>query len=77
MTSVKKFDYQKEIKDSLKDGSIITISTIALFYLLKSTFKVSPPTASLNVNDMLKLAGGICTSVLVKDYMMYKKYIDE
>ena len=56
MTSVKKFDYQKEIKDSLKDGSIITISTILIFYLLKNTFKVSPPTASLNVDDMLKLA---------------------
>ena len=78
MTSVKKkFNYQKEIMDSLKDGSIITITTISLFYLLKGTFKVSPPTASLNVNDMLKLSVGICTSVLVKDYMVYKKYIDE
>ena len=77
MSSVKKFDYQKEIMDSLKDGSIITISTIALFYLLKNTLKVSPPTASLNVNDMLKLAAGICTGTLIKDYMVYKKYIDE
>ena len=75
--SIKPFNYQKEIKDSLKDGSIITISTIALFYLLKSAFKVSPPSTSLNMNDMLKLAAGICTGALVKDYMVYKKYIDE
>ena len=81
MTSVKKFDYQKEIKkeivDSLKDGSIITISTITLFYLLKTILKVSPPSASLNPNDMLKLTGGICVGTLVKDYLVYKKYIDE
>ena len=75
--SVKKFDYQKEIKDSLKDGSIITIATITLFYLLKTTLKVSPPTASLNMNDMGKLASGICAGVLIKDYLVYKKYIDE
>ena len=75
--SIKPFNYKKEIMDSLKDGSIITISTIALFYLLKSTLKVSPPTASLNVNDMLKLAGGICAGTLVKDYLVYKKYINE
>ena len=70
------FNYQKEIMDSLKDGSIITGVTLLIFYGLKA-MKIKPPTASLDPSDVFKLAGGICLGTLAKDYAVYKKWIDE
>ena len=70
------FDWRKNIEDSLKDGLIITIGAAGIFYGLKAA-NVKPPKASLDVMDMLKLASGICGGVLVKDYPVYKKWINE
>ena len=70
------FNYQKEIVDSLKDGTIITGVTLLTFYTLKA-LKIKPPTASLDPTDALKFAGGICLGTLAKDYAVYKKWIDE
>ena len=67
---------KKNIEDSLKDGLIITIGATGIFYGLKAA-NVKPPKASLDAMDILKLAGGICGSVLVKDYAVYKKWINE
>ena len=74
MTSTK-FDYKKEIMDSLKEGAIITGVTIGFFTFLKYLFKVSPPAAKLDATDIVKLGGGICTGVLAKDYAVSKKWI--
>ena len=70
------FDWRKNIEDSLKDGFTITIEAAGIFYGLKAA-NVKPPKASLDAMDILKLAGGICGGVLVKDYAIYKKWVHE
>ena len=67
---------KKNIEDSIKDGLIITIGAAEIFYGLKAA-NVKPPKASLDAMGILKLAGGICRGVLVKDYTVYKKWINK
>ena len=67
---------EKNIEDSLKDGLIITIGVAGIFYGLKAA-NIKPPKASLDAIDLLKLTGGICGGVLVKDYAIYEKWINE
>ena len=73
---MRSFDWKKNIEDSIKDGLIITITTTGIFYVLKEA-NVKPPKASLDAMDIMKLAGGIVGGVLVKDYAVYKKWINE
>ena len=70
------FDWKKNIEDSIKDGLIITITMTGMFYALKAA-NVKPPKVSLDAMDIMKLAGGIVGGVLVKDYAVYKKWINE
>ena len=71
------FDWKKNVKDSIKDRlMIITATTTRIFYTLK-TANIKPPKASMDAMDIMKLAGGICGGVLVKDYAVYKKCINE
>ena len=70
------FDWKKNIEDSIKDGLIITTAATGIFFALKAA-NVKPPKASLDAMDIIKLAGGICGGVLVKDYAVYKKWINE
>ena len=60
------FNWRKNIEDSIKDGLTITATTTGIFFALKAA-NVKPPKASLDAMDILKLAGGICGGVLVKD----------
>ena len=70
------FDWKKNIENSVKDGLIKTITTTGIFYTLKEA-SVKPPKASLDAMDIMKIAGGIAGGVLVKDYAVYKKCINE
>ena len=70
------FDWKKSIKDSIKDGLIITITTTGIFYTLNAS-NVKPPKASLDAMDIMKLARGKVGGVVVKDYAVYKKWIKE
>ena len=70
------FNWRKKIEDSLKDGLIITIGAAGIFFGLKAV-NVKPPKASLDAMNILKFTGGICGDVLVKDYAVYKKWINE
>ena len=70
------FDLKKNIEDSLKDRLIITIGATGIFFRLKAA-NIKPPKASLDAMDIIKRTGGICRGVLVKDYAVYKKWIDE
>ena len=70
------FDWKKNVKHSIKDGLIITTAAAGIFFALKAA-NVKPPKASLDAMDIIKLAGGICGGVLVKDYAVYKKWINE
>ena len=66
------FGWKKNIEDSLKDGLIIIIGAADIFFALKAG-NVKPPKASMDAMDILKLTGGICRGVLVKDYAVHKK----
>ena len=70
------FNWKKNIEDFFKDGLIITTGAIGTFFGLKAA-NVKPPKISLDAMDILKLAGGICGGVLMKDYAIYKKWINE
>ena len=70
------FNWRKNIEDSLRDGLIITIGATGLFFGLKAA-NVKPPKASLGAMDIINLTGGICGGVLVKDYAVYKKRVNE
>ena len=70
------FNWRKNIEDSIKDGLIITATTTGIFFTLKAV-NVKQPKASLDAMDILKLAGGVCGGVLVKDYAVYKKWINK
>ena len=70
------FDWKKNIEDSIKDGMIITATITGIFFALKAA-NVKPPKASLDAMNIMKHAGGICGGVLVKDYTVYKKWINE
>ena len=67
---------KKHIEDSIKDGLIINAATIGIFFALKAE-NIKPPKASLDAMDIMKLTGGICVEVLVKDYAVYRKLINE
>ena len=71
-----RFDWKKSIEDSIKDTLNITVTATGIFFALKAA-NVKPPKASLDAMDIIKLAGGICGGVLVKDYAVYKKWINE
>ena len=70
------FDWKKNVEDSIKDALIITATTTGIFFALK-TANVRPPKAFRDVMDIIKLASGICGGMLVKDYAVYKKWINE
>ena len=65
------FDWKKNIEDSLRDGLIIIIGAIEIFFELRAT-NVKPPKTSLDDMDNMKFKGGICGGVLVKDCAVYK-----
>ena len=69
------FDMKKNIEDSIKDRIIITATTTRIFTL--KTANIKPPKASLDAMDIMKLAHGICGGVLMKDYAVYKKWIQQ
>ena len=71
-----RFDWKKNAEDSIKDGLIITATMTGIFYILKAA-NVKPPKTSPDSMDIMKLAGGIVGGVLVKDYAVYKKWINE
>ena len=70
------FDLKKNIEDSIKDGLMITAMATRIFFALKAA-NVKPQTAPLDVIDIMKPAGRISGGVLVKDYAIYKKWINE
>ena len=70
------FNWKKNIEDSLRDGLIITIGATGILFGLKAA-NVKPPKASLDAMNIIKLFSGICGGVLMKNYAVYKKWINE
>ena len=72
------FNWRKNTEDSLKDGVIITIGATRIFFGLKALNVVKPPkTSKLDVMNIMMLTGEICGRVFMKDYAVYKKWINE
>ena len=61
-------DYKKEIMDSFKEGTTVTGVTISGHMSLKYLFKVSPPSANLDINNVGEVGLGIVSGIFVKDY---------
>ena len=70
------FDWKKNIQDSINDGLIITATTTRIFFAPKAA-NVKSPKASLDALDIMTFAGRICGGVLMKDYGIYKKWINK
>ena len=70
------FDWKTNVEDSIKDGLMITAAATRIFFALKAA-NIKPPKASLDAVDIVKLTGAICGGVLMKDYAVYKKWINE
>ena len=64
------------MKTLSKTNLIITATTTGIFCALKAT-NVRPPKTSLDAMDIMNLAGEICGGVMVKDYVVYKKWVNE
>ena len=60
----------------LKDGVIITVEATGIGFALNAA-NVKPSKASLDAMDIIKLVGRICEGALVKDYAVYKKWINK
>ena len=69
------FDVKKNLEDAMKDGLVITVATVGIFWLLKMGKIASPPKAALDTSDIIKLSGGVITGALLKDYAVYKKWL--
>ena len=67
------FDRKKNVEYFIKDGVIITVTTTGLFLALKAA-GIKPPKAAM---DVMKLGARICAGVLMKDYGVYKKWMNE
>ena len=48
-----------------------------VFFALKKAANIKLLKASLDATDITKLTGGICGGVQVKNYLIYKKWINE
>ena len=69
------FDVKKNLEESIKERLVITGATVGIFWLLKMSKITSPPKATLDASDIIKLSGGIITGALLKDYAVYKKWM--
>ena len=67
---------RKNIEDSLKDGVIRTIRATRIFFGLKAV-GVKLLKASLNAMDIVTLSGMIYGGTLMKDYPVYRKWIND
>ena len=67
------FDVKKNLKESIKEGLVITGATVGIFWLLKMSKITSPPKTAMDASDIIKLSRGIITGALLKDYAAYKK----
>ena len=70
------FEWKKNTEDTIKDGLINTGTTMWIFFALKAA-NVKPRKASMDAMDIMKLTAGIGGGVLVKDYAVWKKWINE
>ena len=69
-------DVKENLEESIKEGLVITGATVGIFWLLKMGKIASSPKATLDASDIIKLSGDIITGALLKDYAVYKKWMN-
>ena len=69
------FDVKKTLEEAIKEGLVITGATVGIFWSLKMGKIASPPKATLDASDIIKLREGTITGALLKDYAVYKKWL--
>ena len=70
------FISEKNIEDSLRDGVIITVGATGIFFGLKAV-GVKLLKTSLNAMDIMTLTNFICGGTLMKDYAVYRKWVNK
>ena len=70
------FISKKNIENSLRDGLIITGGATGIFFGLK-VVGTKLLKESLNAIDIMTLTGLVCGGTLMKDYAVYRKWINE
>ena len=65
---------KKNVEDSIKDGLIITTGAARIFFGLKAASVKLP---SLDAMFIIKLAGRTVGGAFIKDYVVFKKWINE
>ena len=69
-----KFDYKKELKDSMIDASLLTTGLYGLAWI-GSKLGVSKPTLAVSAENIAKIAIYLTASDMLKDYLKQQKVI--
>ena len=69
-----KFDYKKEIEDSLIDASLMTAGLCSLTWI-GSKVGVSKPTLAVSAENIGKIVIYLTASDMIKDYLKQQKII--
>ena len=69
-----KFDYKKELKESLIDASLLTVGIYGLAYG-GSKIGISKPTLAMSAENIAKIVIYLTASDMLKDYLTQQKII--
>ena len=69
-----KFDYKKELKDSMIDASLLTTGLYGLAWI-GSKLGVSKPTLAVSAENIAKVVIYLKASDMLKDYLKQQKVI--
>ena len=69
-----KFDYKKELKQSLLDASLLTVAIYGLAYA-GGKIGVSKPTLAASAENIEKIAFYLTAGDMLKDYLKQQKII--
>lgn len=69
-----KFDYKKELKDSLIDASLLTTGLYGLAWI-GSKVGISKPTLAMSAENIGKIVVYLTASDMLKDYLKQQKII--
>ena len=69
-----KFDYKKELKESLIDASLLTVGIYGLAYG-GSKIGISKPTLAMSAENIAKIVIYLTASDMLKDYLKQQKII--
>ena len=69
-----KFDYKKELRDSLIDASLLTVGIYDLAWS-GSKVGISKPTLAMSAENIAKIVIYLTASDMLKDYLKQQKII--